>query len=259
MRVSRGFFTLQQTCGECRGTGRVIKSPCAQCGGGGTTEAPRKIETAVPGGVDDGEMIRLQHQGGEVLLRMRVQTHPLFRRDGDNLFMITPVSITTAALGGVVHAPKLGGGKIKITIPPETQSGGMLRLRGEGVSRLRGGGRGDMYCRIIVETPVNLGEEQKKLLRDFENSLQKGHTPKGESWLEKVKSIFAAVIIIITSRQSAKINQVVIPKIAKCQSYKLCYLRRQIAAVKIIIITNPQIIKIILRNVNPQVYHHIPK
>ena len=191
VRVSRGFFTLQQTCGECRGTGRVIKSPCAQCGGGGTTEAPRKIETAVPGGVDDGEMIRLQHQGGEVLLRMRVQTHPLFRRDGDNLFMITPVSITTAALGGVVHAPKLGGGKIKITIPPETQSGGMLRLRGEGVSRLRGGGRGDMYCRIIVETPVNLGEEQKKLLRDFENSLQKGHTPKGESWLEKVKSIFA--------------------------------------------------------------------
>ena len=190
VRVSRGFFTLQQTCGACRGKGRIIKSPCAECGGGGSVEALRKLEAAVPGGVDDGEMVRLRLEKGEVLLRMRVASHPLFQRDGENLHFAMPVSITTAALGGAINIPKLGGGKIKITVPPETQSGGMLRLRGEGIARLRGSGRGDMFCRIVVETPVNLNEDQKALLRAFDKSLQKAHTPKGESWLQKVKSIF---------------------------------------------------------------------
>lgn len=190
VRISRGFFTLQQPCGACRGEGKVIKSPCAECGGGGSIDAPRKIEAAVPGGIADGEMVRLRLEKGEVLLRMRVEPHPLFRRDGDNLHFAMPVSIATAALGGAINIPKLGGGKITITIPPETQSGGMLRLRGEGVARLRGGGRGDMFCRIIVETPVNLSEDQKTLLRQFDKSLQKTHAPQSNSWTQKLKSIF---------------------------------------------------------------------
>lgn len=192
MRVSRGFFTLQQTCGECRGSGQIIKSPCAECGGNGMVESARKIEAAVPAGINDGEMIRLNIDGGdnEILLRLRVEPHALFRRDGDDLYLIIPVSMTTAALGGEVRAPKLGGGELKITIPPETQSGRVLRLRGSGVARLRGGGRGDMLCSVVVETPVNLDEEQKQLLRDFDASLKTSHTPKGESWLQKVKSVF---------------------------------------------------------------------
>lgn len=193
IRVSRGMFTLQQTCPECRGAGQTIKTPCPECAGKGKTQTRQKISAAVPAGVNDGEMIRLAIEGsGEMFLRMSVAAHPIFRRDGENLHITIPVSVATASLGGEVRAPALGGGAINVTVPPETQSGKILRLRGRGVGnpRSRSGERGDMLCKIIVETPVNLDAAQKKLLRQFDASLKTAHSPQKESWLKKAKNIF---------------------------------------------------------------------
>lgn len=194
VRAQRGFFTIQQTCGHCHGRGQTISKPCTTCGGKGRETKTQRISAKIPAGINDNGIIRLNvNKGGEILLRIRVESHPLFQRDGDDLHITIPVSMVVAALGGHVEAPNIAGGRIKIAIPPETQSGRVLRLRGRGLANPRHGGCGDMLCQVIVETPVNLTGEQRKILQRFDKSISADalHSPKEKSWLEKAKGLFS--------------------------------------------------------------------
>ena len=194
VRAQRGFFTIQQTCGSCHGEGKTIDKPCKKCGGKGREAKTQRISAKIPAGIDNGGIIRLNvNKGGEIFLRVHVRSHPLFKRDGDDLHIAIPVSMVVAALGGTVEAPNIGGGRIKITIPAEIQSGRVLRLRGRGVANPNHGSCGDMLCQVVVETPVNLTGEQKKILQQFNKSISGGsnHSPKEKSWLEKAKGLFS--------------------------------------------------------------------
>ena len=195
MRINRGIFTMQQTCGRCGGSGEIVRNPCAACGGEGSRRTARTVAIEIPAGIQDGEMMRLNLRGmvHQFHLRVQVAAHPFFERDGDDLHMSIPISMTVAALGGHVESPAPGGGRLKITVPPGTQSDAILRLRGHGAPNVRGRGNGDMLCHITVETPVNLTEAQKEMLREFENNLKRKHarhSPREKSWLEKAKEFF---------------------------------------------------------------------
>lgn len=195
IRINRGFFTMQQTCDRCGGRGKIFEKPCEACGGEGQRRVVRTIAVQIPPGIQDEETMRLNVPEfiDEFHLRVHVTPHSLFTRDGDNLHLAIPISITVAALGGQVEAPLPGGGRVKITIPPETQTGAILRLRGRGAPNVRGRGQGDMLCHVAVETPVNLTDAQMKLLQSFDESLRKKqdrHSPKERSWLDKARSFF---------------------------------------------------------------------
>lgn len=202
VRMQQGFFSLQQPCPRCHGSGTVISEPCQRCHGEGRIEESRKLSVKIPPGVDSGDRIRLAGEGeagpqagpaGDLYVEIHVRPHAIFTRDGADLSCAVPVSLMTAALGGEVEVPTLDG-KVVLKISPETQSGRILRLRGKGVKPVRGGGTGDLLCRIEVETPVNLNREQKDLLRQLEASLRSGgaqHSPRALSWLEGVKRFFS--------------------------------------------------------------------
>jgi len=202
VRISQGFFQLQQTCPRCRGAGTIIKNPCDTCHGQGRVRRTRKLSVKVPPGVDTGDRIRLAGEGeagrnggppGDLYVEIHVREHPIFERDGEHLSCEVPISFATAALGGTVSVPTLDG-EITIRIPPETQSGRVFRLREKGVKPVRGGPRGDLFCRVVVETPVNLNAEQRELIRKLEESLtgdKRRHTPREEGFLEGVKRFFS--------------------------------------------------------------------
>ncbi len=199
VRVTQGFFTLQQTCPRCRGAGSVITDPCKPCGGRGVQEETRHLSVKVPPGVDTGDRIRLSGEGeagmsggpaGDLYVQIAVREHPLFTREGRNLFCEVPISFPDAALGGELEVPTLDG-RVMLKIPPETQSGKLFRLRGKGVKPVRGGAQGDLLCRVVVETPVNLSSKQKDLLKEFRATLKGGEqSPKERSWFEGVKKFF---------------------------------------------------------------------
>ena len=201
IRVSQGFFSLQQTCPRCRGVGRVIIDPCRTCHGRGRVERRKTLSVKVPPGVDDGDRVRLSGEGeagvsgappGDLYVQMRVAEHPIFSRDGVDLFCEVPLSFADAALGGEIEVPTLDG-RVKLKVPPETQTGKLFRLRGRGAPPVRGGPDGDLLCRVVVETPVHLSDEQKDLLREFKTSLEANgtrHSPKEESWFQSVKRFF---------------------------------------------------------------------
>ncbi|MEM6709247.1 MAG: molecular chaperone DnaJ [Pseudomonadota bacterium] len=201
IRVAQGFFSLQQTCPRCRGTGEIITDPCRNCGGAGRVEKMKTLSVRIPPGVDTGDRIRLTGEGeagpaggppGDLYVQVEVREHPIFERDGRNLYCEVPISFADAALGGELEVPTLDG-RVRLKIPAETQSGKLFRLRGKGVTPVRGGGVGDLLCRVSVETPVNLTEKQKKLLREFKDSLasSKGkHSPQETSWFKGVKDFF---------------------------------------------------------------------
>jgi molecular chaperone DnaJ len=201
VRMQQGFFTVQQTCPQCRGQGRVITDPCGTCRGQGRVRDTRTISVKVPPGVDTGDRIRLAGEGeagenngpnGDLFVHVVVKDHPIFQRDGTHLHCDVPISITMAALGGELEVPTLEG-RVKLKIPPETQSGRLFRLRGKGVRSVRTSTKGDLLCRVIVETPVNLTRRQKELLRELEESMQgteASHRPQGTSWFEGVKKFF---------------------------------------------------------------------
>jgi molecular chaperone DnaJ len=201
IRVAQGFFSLQQTCPRCRGSGQIITDPCAKCGGHGRLERRKTLDVRIPAGVDTGDRIRLTGEGeaglnggppGDLYVQVEVREHPIFTRDGRNLFCEVPIDFVDAALGGELEVPTLDG-RVKLKIPPETQTGKLFRLRGKGVTPVRGGGVGDLLCRVMVETPVNLTEKQKALLREFQASVSDGgekHSPKGTSWFKGVKDFF---------------------------------------------------------------------
>ena len=201
VRMQQGFFQVQQTCPTCRGRGKTITDPCTACHGQGRVEKTRKLSVKVPPGVDTGDRIRLSGEGeagpeggppGDLFVQMSVRQHNIFERDGKNLYCEVPITFVTAALGGELEVPTLDG-RVKLKIPAETQTGKLFRLRGKGVKPVRGGSVGDLLCRAVVETPVNLNKEQKALLQQFEKSLgQDGNaqSPRQSSWFEGVKNFF---------------------------------------------------------------------
>lgn len=201
VRVTQGFFSIQQTCPACRGSGKMVEQPCGDCQGRGRVQKSKTLAVKVPAGVDNGDRIRLTGEGeagqnggppGDLYVEIRVRAHPIFERDGADLQCTIPISFATAVLGGQVEVPTLQG-EVNLKIPPETQSGKVFRLRGKGVRPVRGSGTGDLYCRVEIETPVQLTAEQKKLLEAFNDALVaggQGHRPRSESWMDGVKRFF---------------------------------------------------------------------
>ncbi|MBN8430321.1 molecular chaperone DnaJ [Microbulbifer salipaludis] len=199
VRMQQGFFSVQQTCPNCRGRGTVISDPCGSCHGRGRVEETKTLSVKVPPGVDTGDRIRLAGEGeagpdggpaGDLYVQVMVREHELFQRDGKNLYCEVPISFVTAALGGEMEVPTLEG-KVKLKIPAESQTGKLFRLRGKGVTPVRGGAPGDLLCRVVVETPVNLSAKQKELLEAFADTLsEKKNSPRQTGWFEGVKNFF---------------------------------------------------------------------
>lgn len=200
VRMSQGFFSVQQTCPNCHGRGTVIKDPCGSCHGQGRVQKERTLSVNIPKGVDSGDRMRLAGEGeagiagapsGDLYVHIHVREHPIFQREQNNLFCEVPISFGTAALGGEVEVPTLDG-RVILKVPAETQTGKLFRLRGKGVQPMRGGTPGDLMCRVSVETPVNLSSKQKELLEQFEQSVkaENSHNPRASSWFDGVKKFF---------------------------------------------------------------------
>jgi molecular chaperone DnaJ len=201
VQMRQGFFSVQQTCPQCKGTGKLIPEPCSSCHGVGKTKTNKTLEVKIPAGIDDGMRIRSTGNGepgtnggppGDLYIEIRVKKHEIFERDGDDLHCAVPISFTTAALGGEIEVPTLAG-KAAIDIPEGTQPAKQFRLRGKGIKGVRSSYPGDLYCHITVETPVKLTEHQRKLLKEFDESLKKGggkHSPSEDSWTDKLKNFF---------------------------------------------------------------------
>ena len=202
VQMRQGFFAVTQACPHCHGKGKIITDPCRKCHGDGRVQKTKTLSVKIPAGVDTGDRIRLAGEGeagefgapaGDLYVQVHVKDHPIFVRDGNNLYCEIPISFTTAALGGEVAVPTLDG-RLMLKIPAETQSGRMFRLRGKGVRSLRSGAEGDLLCKAVVETPVKLSDEQKELLKQLEDSLNgsgvKTHKPKAEGFFEGVKRFF---------------------------------------------------------------------
>lgn len=201
VRMQQGFFQVQQTCPSCRGQGKVVSDPCTSCRGQGRVERSKILSVKVPPGVDTGDRIRLSGEGeagpsggpnGDLFVEMSVRKHAIFERDGKDLHCDAPITFSDAALGGELEVPTLEG-RVKLKIPEGTQTGKLFRLRGKGVKPVRGGSVGDLLCRVVVETPVQLTKQQRELLQQFQESLTEGGTkqsPKQTSWFEGVKSFF---------------------------------------------------------------------
>jgi molecular chaperone DnaJ len=201
VRMQQGFFSVQQTCPTCRGRGTVIDDPCPSCRGQGRVQENKTLSVKVPPGVDTGDRIRLQGEGeagdhggppGDLYVQVHVREHPIFTREDSHLFCEVPIAFTTAALGGELEVPTLDG-KVKLKIPESTQTGKMFRMRGKGVKPVRGGPQGDLICRVVVETPVKLTDQQRGLLQQLEDSLKGGgskHSPNAHSWVDSVKGFF---------------------------------------------------------------------
>jgi molecular chaperone DnaJ len=205
VRVQQSIFTIQQPCPRCKGRGKIISNPCDTCFGQGRVRQEKTLPVAVPAGVDTGDRIRLNGEGeagrnggpaGDLYVEIRVREHAIFEREGSHLSCEVPISITTAALGGTVAVPTLDG-EVVLKVPTETQSGRVFRVREKGVKPVRGGAAGDLFCRVVVETPVSLNAEQKELLRKFEASLQEGagaHKPREQTFLDGVKKFFTGAV-----------------------------------------------------------------
>ena len=194
----QGIFSIQQTCPRCRGQGKVISDPCTRCGGQGREQEQKTLSVKVPPGVDTGDRIRLAGQGeagsrggpsGDLYVEVEVREHEIFARNGEHLSCDVPISFVDAALGGELEIPTLDG-RVNLKIPAETQTGKQFRLRGKGVdvTQVRGGAIGDLYCRINVETPVNLSSRQKELLAEFASESNERNRPQQTSWLDAVKN-----------------------------------------------------------------------
>ena len=202
IRRQQGFFVTEVACPTCQGSGKKIEKPCRSCHGEGRVHKKENLSVKIPAGVDSGNQLRLAGKGaageqgapaGDLYVIIHVKDHHIFERDGNNLYCEVPISFTTAALGGEIEVPTLDG-RVKLKIPAETQTGKLFRMRGKGVTFTRNGYAGDLICRIVVESPVNLSKEQKELLEKLEESLQgKGlskHSPKSSGFLDGVKKFF---------------------------------------------------------------------
>ncbi|MDP6832031.1 MAG: molecular chaperone DnaJ [Alphaproteobacteria bacterium] len=200
VRAQSGFFTIERTCPNCGGVGRVISNPCKSCSGAGRVEKDKTLSVNIPKGVEDGTRIRLSGEGeaglrggppGDLYIFLSLQPHEVFQRDGAHIYCRVPIAMTTAALGGDIDVPTLDGGRVAVSLPEGTQTGRQFRLRGKGMPHMRGRGQGDMYVQTMVETPVNLSNEQKELLAQFQASLGDGGTsPESEGFFKKAKELW---------------------------------------------------------------------
>ena len=202
VRMQQGFFSIQQTCPRCHGTGKMVANPCGTCSGNGRIKKQKTLAVKIPSGVDEGDRIRLSGEGeagvnggpsGDLYVVIQIKPHNVFTRDHNDLHCEMPISFTTAALGGEIEIPTLDG-YAKIKIPAETQSGKIFRLRGKGIKGVRSTAHGDLLCHVVVETPVSLTSRQKELLQEFEaisNKDSARHNPRAKSWMDRVKEFFA--------------------------------------------------------------------
>tara|TARA_B100002051_G_scaffold271173_1_gene305372 strand:- start:544 stop:1668 length:1125 start_codon:yes stop_codon:yes gene_type:complete len=199
VRSSQGFFTVQQTCPQCSGSGEEITNPCSGCSGQGKKQATKRLSVTIPKGVDDGTRIRLAGKGeagsrgagnGDLYLFINVYSHELFKRSEENLFFECPISIADAALGTSIEIPTIDGGKAKIKIPPGTQSGKQFRLKSKGMPFMRGGGNGDLYVQVNTEIPISLNKEQKELLEKFREIENEKSNPSIKKFFQKAKSFW---------------------------------------------------------------------
>lgn len=201
VRMQQGFFSIQQTCPKCHGSGKVIPDPCNPCAGSGRVKRNKTLEVKIPAGIDDGMRIRSTGNGepgmnggppGDLYVEIHIKQHGVFQRDGDDLHCEMPISFAKAALGGEIEVPTLSG-KVSFSVPEGTQSGKTFRLRSKGIKGVRSGFPGDLFCHIVVETPVKLTDRQKDLLREFDQLTTEGgakHSPQSKSWMDKVKEFF---------------------------------------------------------------------
>ncbi len=201
VRMQQGFFSVQQACPTCHGSGKQIKDPCRKCHGQGRIQETKTLSVKIPAGVDTGDRIRLANEGeagdrggpsGDLYVQVQVKDHSIFTREDANLYCEVPINFPTACLGGEIEVPTLDG-KVKLKIPVETQTGKLFRLRGKGVKPVRGGAVGDLLCRVQLETPVRLTKEQNDLIKQLADSLAGGgkqHSPQEHSWTNGVKSFF---------------------------------------------------------------------
>ena len=203
VRMQQGFFSIQQTCPKCHGTGRYVADPCGTCQGAGRVKQHKTLSVKIPAGIDEGDRIRLTGEGepgvnggppGDLYVQIHLKAHGVFQRDHDDLHCEMPVSFATAALGGEIEIPTLDG-VAKLKVPPETQTGKVFRLRGKGIKGVRSIAHGDLLCHVVLETPVNLTDRQKELLQEFEQ-ISKGnaqrHSPRAQSWMDRVKDFFSS-------------------------------------------------------------------
>jgi molecular chaperone DnaJ len=203
VRLQQGFFSIQQTCPKCHGTGRYVADPCGSCHGAGRVKQYKTLAVKIPGGVDEGDRIRLAGEGeagvnggpaGDLFVQIHLKPHTVFTRDNNDLHCEMPISFTTAALGGEIEIPTLDGAA-KLKISAETQSGKIFRLRGKGIKGVRSHTPGDLLCHVVVETPVNLTDRQKELLAELDEISGRNvskHNPRSQSWLDKVRDFFAS-------------------------------------------------------------------
>ncbi|WP_374338093.1 molecular chaperone DnaJ [Methyloversatilis sp.] len=202
VRMQQGFFSIQQTCPKCHGTGKMVKDPCTDCHGAGRVKGSKTLQVKIPAGIDEGDRIRLAGEGergqgggpaGDLYVQIHIKPHAVFQREGDDLHCEMPIGFATAALGGEIEIPTLDGAA-KIKIPAETQSGKVFRLRGKGIKGVRSSYPGDLMCHVVVETPVNLTTRQRELLEEFDSinrSDEASHSPRAKSWMDKMKDFFA--------------------------------------------------------------------
>ena len=203
VRMQQGFFSIQQTCPKCHGTGRYIPDPCAPCSGSGRVKQHKTLSVKIPSGIDEGDRIRLTGEGelgvnggppGDLYVQIHLKPHAVFQRDHDDLHCEMPVSFASAALGGEIEIPTLDG-VARLKVPSETQTGKIFRLRGKGIKGVRSIGHGDLLCHVVIETPVNLTDRQRELLKEFEEISQgnaQHHNPRAQGWMDRVKDFFSA-------------------------------------------------------------------
>ncbi len=204
VRFSQGFFSVQQTCPECQGSGKVIKDPCSDCHGAGRVRKNKTVKVNIPAGVEHGSTLRLNGEGeaganggphGDLYVHVLIKEHKVFTRQGKDLHCEIPISFSIAALGGEVDVPTLDGKHVKLKVPEGTQTNNQLRVRDKGIKALRGIGTGDLYCHIFVETPVKLSDSQKDILRKFDvesGGHNSPHHPKSKNFFDKMKNFFSA-------------------------------------------------------------------
>jgi len=199
VRSNQGFFTVQQTCPQCVGTGEEISNPCKNCSGTGKKQTYKNLTVTIPRGVDDGTRIRLSGKGeagtkgganGDLYLFVNINSHKIFKRSEENLYYEFPISIADATLGTTLEVPIVDGGKAKIKIPSGTQTGKQFRLKGKGMPIMRGSGNGDLYIQIVTEVPVSLSSEQKDLLEKFRMLENNKSNPSIKKFFEKAKSFW---------------------------------------------------------------------
>lgn len=199
VRAQQGFFTIERTCPHCGGNGTRIEKPCKSCGGNGRVQKEKTLSVNIPAGVEDGTRIRLSGEGeagprgtapGDLYLFLAIADHPIFQREGADIYCRVPLPMTTAALGGQIEVPTIEGGRARITVGEGTQSGKQFRLKGKGMSVLRSPARGDQYVEVIVETPVNLSKRQQELLEEFAAGQNDKTSPQSAGFFNRVKDLW---------------------------------------------------------------------